>query len=110
MIEIIKTHSKWGYEILKQNKHLIDLAEYVLYHHERWDGNGYPKGLFGEEIPLISRIIAVADTYDAMTNDRPYRKALNKDVAVEELKKNAGTQFDPIIVDVFINKVCNISI
>lgn len=84
-------------------------AKYILSHHERWDGKGYPQGLKGEEIPLLSRILAVADTYDAMTQDRTYRKARAKDDALVEIKKNAGTQFDPDIVDIFVNQVlpCN---
>ena len=70
-------------------------------HHERWDGKGYPLGLKGEEIPLISRIISVVDAYDVMTNDRPYRKALKHESAMEELERCSGTQFDPAIVKEF---------
>ncbi len=83
---------------------MADIAEYVLAHHERWDGTGYPRGgLIGEEIPpLQSRIIAVADAYDAMLSYRPYRNSLTQAEAVVELKRCAGTQFDPYIVDVFL--------
>lgn len=77
----------------------------ILAHHERWDGTGYPKGLKGEEIPLKARILTVADAYDAMTSERPYRKAMSKDAAVEEIRRNAGTQFDPMIAELFIEKV-----
>jgi HD-GYP domain-containing protein (c-di-GMP phosphodiesterase class II) len=84
---------------------MAELAEFVLAHHERWDGKGYPKGLKGEEIPLQSRIIMVADAYDAMTSERTYRKPLPEDIVIEELKKNAGTQFDSEIVKIFIEKV-----
>nr|WP_246798128.1 HD domain-containing phosphohydrolase [Alkalibacter rhizosphaerae] len=73
----------------------------MLYHHERWDGKGYPEGLSGEEIPIVSRIIAVADAFEAMTANRPYQKIKTKMEALQELKKCAGTQFDPEIVKVF---------
>jgi HD-GYP domain-containing protein (c-di-GMP phosphodiesterase class II) len=79
-------------------------AQCVLSHHERYDGTGYPIGLMQEEIPFLARIIAVADSYDAMTNDRPYKRVLDKDTAIEELIKGKGTQFDPKIVDAFIEK------
>ncbi len=100
-----KRHSETGYRILSSVNEFSQLAEYVLAHHERWDGKGYPKGLKGEEIPLEARIIAIADAYDAMTCDRPYRKALDKNKAIEEIKRHAGTQFDPRIAMVFIEKV-----
>ena len=73
-------------------------------HHEHWDGSGYPQGLKGEDIPLLGRIIAVADTYDAMTTDRAYRKALPHEVAVAELERCSGTQFDPELVEVFLQR------
>ncbi|NLI89621.1 MAG: diguanylate cyclase [Epulopiscium sp.] len=101
----IKKHPEIGYRILSTSIELSNLAEYTLAHHERYDGSGYPKGLKGKEIPVVSRIVAVADAYDAMRTDRPYRKALNDEEIIEELRKNAGTQFDPIIVDVFIGKI-----
>ena len=78
---------------------------YILAHHERWDGKGYPKGLKGDEIPFVSRIITIADAYDAMTSERSYRSALPEEVVIEELQKNAGIQFDPELVSVFIEKV-----
>jgi HD-GYP domain-containing protein (c-di-GMP phosphodiesterase class II) len=81
------------------------IAEYAKYHHERIDGTGYPEGLKADEIPLISRIISVVDAYEAMTSDRPYRSALTKNEAIQELILHSGTQFDKDIVKVFINKV-----
>lgn len=101
----IKRHPEIGYRMLSTVNEMADLANYVLYHHERWDGHGYPKGLKGDEIPFVSRIISIADTYDAMTSDRSYRSALPKEVVIAELQKNSGTQFDPELVRVFIEKV-----
>ena len=103
--EEIKNHSEYGYKILKKVSSLKDMAIIVLHHHERWDGKGYPKGLKGEDIPIISRIIAVADAFDAMTSNRSYRKPMNIGDALDELKKNKGTQFHGEIVDIFINSV-----
>jgi HD-GYP domain-containing protein (c-di-GMP phosphodiesterase class II) len=84
---------------------MSEMAEYVLAHHERWDGSGYPKGQKSEEIPLQSRIIAIADAYDAMTSERSYRGALSEDIAIDELQKNAGIQFDTELIKVFVEKV-----
>lgn len=98
----MKLHSEIGYKMASSIPHLASISYYILTHHERWDGSGYPKGLKGVEIPMQSRIVAVADAYDAMTNDRVYRKAMSKEQAFEALEVNAGTQFDPIIVDTFL--------
>jgi len=103
----IKRHPETGYRILSSVNDMAELAEFVLAHHERWDGKGYPKGIKGEEIPLQARIAAVADAYDAMTSKSAYRNPLPESIAVEELEKNAGTQFNPEIVQIFINKVIN---
>ncbi|MBU5298599.1 diguanylate cyclase [Clostridium sporogenes] len=103
----IKRHPEIGYRILNTVNDMLEIAEYVLYHHERWDGKGYPKGLKGEEIPLQSRIITIVDAYDAMTSQRSYRNALQEETAIEELKINSGTQFDPELVRIFIEKVLN---
>lgn len=104
----LKKHPEIGYRIVKSVPELINIADYILAHHERWDGNGYPQGLKGENIPLPSRILAVVDAYDAMINDRAYRKALSKDESVKELLINSGKQFDPYIVEVFIEKILKI--
>ena len=102
----IKKHPEIGYQILKSVDAYSGLAEYVLSHHERWDGSGYPRGLKGDEIPLFSRIIAVADAYEAMVSDRSYRSAMTHEYAVKEIKRCAGSQFDPQIVNGFI-KIAN---
>ena len=90
--ENMRKHPEIGYRILSTVNEMGQIAEYVLYHHERYDGLGYPKGLKGEEIPLVSRILAIADSYEAMSSDRPYRKALEDEKIIEELLNNAGTQ------------------
>lgn len=105
--EEIKRHPEIGYRILSTVNEMSEMAEYVLAHHERWNGTGYPKKLEGTEIPMQSRIIAIADTYDAMISERSYRKALPEEVAIEELKVNAGIQFDAELVKIFIEKVLN---
>lgn len=100
--EEVKKHSEIGYQILRSVDEYSSLAENVLYHHERWDGKGYPRGLQGKDIPMIARIISVADAYEAMTSDRTYRKAMTHEYAIEELINNCGSQFDPNIVNVFV--------
>ncbi|MGH6820479.1 MAG: HD domain-containing phosphohydrolase, partial [Methylocella sp.] len=99
---VMTTHTLEGYKILKPVKLSQDILGGVLHHHEKWDGTGYPHGLKGSAIPLFGRIIGVADTYDAMTSDRPYRKALSAQVALQEIVKNKEKQFDPAVADVFI--------
>jgi len=100
--EIIKTHPQMGQRILKPIKFLDEAVPIVYHHHERWDGAGYPEGLGGEEIPLGSRVMLVADTYDAMTSNRAYRIGLPHEVAVAELQRCSGTQFDPSCVEAFV--------
>ena len=98
----IKKHPQIGANILRPIKFMHDIIPLVLYHHERWDGKGYPAGLKGEEIPIGARIISLADVYQALTANRPYRKALPKKKAIEIIKKGSGTQFDPIVVNQFL--------
>ncbi len=100
--KVIKKHPEVGYHIAESSLELAPIAEGILYHHEWWNGKGYPRGLKKEKIPLISRVIAIIDAYDAMTHERPYRKALSRKQAVDELKKGSGIQFDPQLVKVFI--------
>ena len=99
---ILKSHTEKGYEIANSNNELRGIADEIRHHHERWDGKGYPDGLSRESIPFLSRIIAVVDAYDAMTNRRSYRQAMSPGTAMEELKRCAGSQFDPFIVSEFI--------
>jgi len=103
--KIMKTHCEIGYTIAKAIPELAPIAEDILYHHEQWDGKGYPKGLKGEEIPLLARIVTIVDAYSAMLCDRPYRKAMSKQEALEEIKKGAGSQFDPQLVELFLKIV-----
>lgn len=97
----IKTHSTKGIEILKHIKQLSETIPTILYHHERFDGKGYPEGLKAEEIPLASRILAVSDSFDAMTSTRSYRTAVSREDALEEIKRNSGSQFDPQVCEAF---------
>ena len=98
----IKRHPESGYHILKSVDEYSSLAQCVLEHHERFDGKGYPKGIKGSQISLIARIIAVADAFEAMISQRPYRKSLTEEMAIEEIKKNSNTQFDPEVVTAFL--------
>lgn len=101
----IERHPEIGWRLLSSTNEFSELARFVLSHHEKWDGSGYPHGIKGKEIPLESRIISVADAYDAMTSERSYRKGMCKEQAIKELMKCSGTQFDSEIVDVFVNQV-----
>lgn len=98
----MESHPEIGYRIAVSSPEFMTVAHCILCHHERWDGSGYPRGLSGENIPLLARILAVVDAYDAMTQDRPYRKAMTHGGAIEEIKRNFGTQFDPHIAALFV--------
>ena len=98
----IREHPKIGARLLLRVTALREAIPYVLYHHERWDGTGYPSGKAGEEIPVEARVLAIADAFDAMTSDRPYRSALTREEALAEVDRCAGTQFDPRIARVFL--------
>ncbi len=100
--EQMKLHPEIGHRIAMSTPQFRHIANYILHHHERWDGSGYPRGLAGAEIPLLSRILTVTDAYDAMTEERAYSRAKTHLEALEEIKRCAGTQFDPQIADIFI--------
>jgi diguanylate cyclase (GGDEF)-like protein/PAS domain S-box-containing protein len=103
----MQRHCEIGHRIALSAPDLAPIADWILKHHEWWNGQGYPLGLKGEEIPLECRILAIADAYDAMTNDRPYRKAMSKTAALEELRRCAGSQFDPELTQVFVQLLSN---
>lgn len=105
--EEIKRHPEIGFRIARTSPELSNIANDILYHHEFWNGNGYPHKLKGEDIPLLSRIIHIVDAYQAMTNERPYRGAMSKEEAIEQLRSRRGSQFDPILTDKFINMVAS---
>lgn len=100
--EVMKKHCDIGFNILNASANMSSVAKYVLHHHERWDGSGYPSGLKGDAIPLLSRMIAIADAYDVMTTDRVYSRSMSPQEAIDELIRCKGTQFDPEMVDAFI--------
>jgi HD-GYP domain-containing protein (c-di-GMP phosphodiesterase class II) len=101
----MKEHSRIGYRMAKQIPDFAPIAREILYHHEHWDGSGYPDGLKGEKIPLLSRIISIVDAYDVMQSRRPYKGSITKAKALREIKRCAGTQFDPQLVEIFLKIV-----
>ncbi len=105
--EMMKKHTEVGYDICNSSPQLTIIADAVLSHHEWWDGSGYPQGLKGEEIPLTARIISIVDAYEVMTHDRAYKKAISESEAINELKRCSGTQFDPNLIEIFINIIEN---
>src|SRR5256885_8824268 len=102
--ELVKTHAELGARLLSgSSSPVLQMAAVIAAsHHERWDGNGYPEGLAGEEIPLVGRVVAVADVYDALTHDRPYKSLWPVEQAIAEIRRAAGSQFDPRVVDAFL--------
>ncbi|MBO8166406.1 MAG: transporter substrate-binding domain-containing protein [Kosmotoga sp.] len=109
-LQIIREHVKTGVDMLKNFRSLKKMIPIIAAHHERWDGKGYPEGLKGEEIPLLSRILSIVDAYDAMRSNRPYRAPISFEEALEEIIKNAGTQFDPQIARIFVEYVHEIDL
>jgi len=103
--ENIKMHPYWGYQVLNPSEELKDIAKYVLHHHERYDGMGYPDGLVGEEIPMISQILTIVDSFDTMRSRRAYKEPMTIKETLQELKDQKGKQFSPRVVDSFINKI-----
>ena len=99
--EIMKQHTVKGYRIANASPELSGIADCILSHHEKWDGTGYPNKLKGEEIPLLARIISAVDSHDVMVHDRPYHHAMPEEDAIKELRRCAGTQFDPHVIEVF---------
>jgi HD-GYP domain-containing protein (c-di-GMP phosphodiesterase class II) len=98
----VKRHSEVGYNILRSVPEYYNIAETVLYHHERWDGTGYPKGLAANDIPLYSRILSICDAYDAMVGVKPYATAKGKSEALQEIMEFRGSQFDPDLAALFV--------
>ena len=102
---VMQTHSQKGAELISKYKDFSRGAEMIMHHHERWDGQGYPAGLKGHQIPFGARVIAVADSFEAMTSDRPYRKALSSDEAIQTLLEGRGKQWELNIVNAFVDMV-----
>lgn len=100
--EIIKKHPETGYRIVRATEEFAHVAEEILSHHEHWDGSGYPQGLKGKEIPLLARITAIADAYEVMSTGRAYKKTMVESEVVAELKRCAGSQFDPELIEIFL--------
>ncbi|MGB9663029.1 MAG: diguanylate cyclase, partial [Moorellaceae bacterium] len=108
--EIMRQHPEKGYRIALASPDLASIADLILKHHERWDGTGYPLGLRGEEIPIECRILAIADAFDALTSDRPYRRAGTVEEALQEIRRCAGAQFDPRLVEIFLETIPSIEL
>jgi HD-GYP domain-containing protein (c-di-GMP phosphodiesterase class II) len=100
--EVLRTHPEKGYRIARSSTDLAEIAELILKHHERWDGQGYPLGIAGREIPVECRVLAIANAYMAMINERPHQRAMSRAEALQELWRCAGTQFDPALVQAFV--------
>jgi HD-GYP domain-containing protein (c-di-GMP phosphodiesterase class II) len=105
---LVNEHPVLGAEFLKPVRALKEICEILENHHERWDGTGFPQGIKGEDIPLPARIVSVVDSYHAMISDRPYRPAMTHEQAVANLRKGAGSQWDPFLVDIFVTVLANL--
>ena len=101
-VRLVRSHPALGYTIVQKSPHLQSMLPGILYHHERWNGSGYPNGLAGDAIPMIARLISVVDAFHAMTVDRPHKQAISEDAAKDELRRCSGTQFDPDVVEAFL--------
>jgi HD-GYP domain-containing protein (c-di-GMP phosphodiesterase class II) len=101
----IKEHSVIGARMVEHIKRMKEIAQWIYHHHEKYDGSGYPAGIGGNTIPLAARIISIADTYDALTSDRPYRKAFTKEDAIRIMRKSVGLHFDPLLFKYFEKEV-----
>ena len=106
--EMIRQHPEIGCRIIRSAYEVSEIAEAILYHHERWDGSGYPEGIRGETIPKFARIIAIADSFDAMTSERTYKSIMTTEEAAKEILANEGRQYDPVIARVFVEDVLGI--
>ena len=102
---IMRKHPVYAYELLRQISFLLPALDIPYYHHEKWDGSGYPTGISGENIPLAARIFAIIDVWDALLSDRPYRNALPKDQVVNYIHQESGRHFDPKLVEVFLDMI-----
>jgi len=99
---VIKRHPEIGFNIAQSSPQIVHIAKFILACHENWDGSGYPQGLTGESIPIVSRIMLICDAYDVMTSKRLYKKTMSKEASLKELKRCSGTQFDPVLVEKFV--------
>jgi HD-GYP domain-containing protein (c-di-GMP phosphodiesterase class II) len=104
----IRRHPESGYRILSSVGDMAEIAQAVLAHHERWDGGGYPKGLSGRDIPISGRVLALADAYETMVSDKPYRGAISRKVALQQLREIGGKAFDPELTEMFVGIISNL--
>lgn len=103
----MRKHPQFAYDLISSIKFLRPAADIPFCHHEKWDGSGYPRGLMKDQIPLAARLFTVVDVWDAITNERPYRKAWSREEALEYMRKQAGKHFDPNVVNTFLEMILN---